>query len=119
MYRKRVGRWGEEIASEFLEKSGHIILERNFNTPYGEIDIITLFKEQIVFVEVKTRTNSSYGAPEGSITLQKRAHMIDAAAYFLQTHPELDDNWQIDVITVEGSLHSRTPKITHFQNAVS
>jgi putative endonuclease len=61
--RKRLGDSGEEIAARFLEKRGYRVLERNYRSPVGELDIIALHRGTVVFVEVKARTSGSYGAP--------------------------------------------------------
>ena len=61
---QRVGRWGEQAAAEYLEKQGYIILERNFRTAHGEVDIIARQENVRVFVEVKPRSSSRYGMPE-------------------------------------------------------
>ena len=66
-----VGKTGEEIAEIYLIKNGYKILERNFSCRQGEIDIIARDIKEIVFVEVKTRTNKKYGEPIDSITYYK------------------------------------------------
>lgn len=114
---KKVGNWGEEAASKYLIGLGYEILERNYFTPYGEIDIISLKNDQLFFIEVKTRTKKVYGNPETSITFQKREHMINSALFFIQTHPQFSDFYQIDVISVEA-YSAGEPVITHFQNAI-
>ncbi len=67
------------------------------------------------FVEVKTRTSSSMGPPEISVTPRKQAHMLAAAEYYAQEN-EID-HWQIDVIAVEGKP-GKQPDFTHFENAI-
>jgi len=113
-----IGNWGEDVACKYLLEAGYEVIERNFRTPYGEIDIIATLNGQLTFIEVKTRTNNLYGTPESSITAQKRKHMINAAQSFLHTHMQFDHNWQIDVISIEANS-SQNPIITHFQNAIS
>lgn len=115
-HNQRVGKWGEEIATEYLAKRGYEIIARNARTPYGEIDLIAKQDEVIIFVEVKTRTSDKMGLPEESITPRKREHMISAAEHYAAEH-EID-RWQIDVIAIEGKPGS-APKITYFENAIS
>ena len=73
----------------------------------------------IVFVEVKTRSSSTYGLPEESITAQKRVHMLDSARAYMQAHPELDVDLRIDVIAIQRLSSSKEPQITHFENAIT
>jgi len=113
-----IGRWGESFAAEYLTRRGYTILERNARTAYGEIDIVATQSEVAVFVEVKTRTSTAYGYPEESITPKKRAHLIASAQAYLQTHPELETDWRIDVIAIHRPHSDRSPQITHFENAV-
>lgn len=113
-HNQRVGKWGEEIATAYLIGSGYEIVARNALTPYGEIDIIARQDESILFVEVKTRTSNKMGLPEDSITARKREHMLNAAHHYAVENAI--DDWQIDVISIEGKPGSE-PKITHFENA--
>jgi len=75
MNNKEVGNWGEEIAAVYLERNGYSIIDRNFYTPEGEIDLIALREEKeeriLIFVEVKTRTSEKYGYPEEAFTRKK------------------------------------------------
>lgn len=112
---QKVGAWGEGIAAKYLEERGYSIVARNLRTPYGEIDIVAEKEGFTVFVEVKTRTSSSLGPPEISVTPRKQEHMLAAAEHYTQEN-EID-HWQIDVIAVEGKSNT-TPKATHFENAI-
>ena len=69
--KKDFGNSGEDIAVQYLEKQGHVILERNFYCKQGEIDIITKDKNEIVFIEVKTRANGNYGLPSEAVDKRK------------------------------------------------
>jgi len=117
--RQSLGHFGESIAASFLEKKGYIILERNWRTPYGEIDLITKENDVVAFVEVKTRASSSLGPPEISITPRKEEHMRSAAEYFIQQHPELINDWRIDVVTVQIRVDNSPPLIDHFENVIT
>lgn len=115
-HNQRIGRWGEEIAAEYLIKNGFEIIGQNVRTPYGEIDIVAQNKDITVFVEVKTRTSNTMGLPEESITPRKREHIIACAEHY---SAEYDINhWQIDVISIEGKPGSQST-ITYFENAIS
>jgi len=113
-----IGKWGEDCAFAFLESKGFKVLERNVRTPHGEIDLIALDQETVVFVEVKTRSHHHAGYPEEAVTEEKMEHMIDSAESWLQNHPEYEQNWRLDVIAVTGPLNSNNPQIEWFENAV-
>ena len=116
---KDLGKWGEKVASEYLIKTGYQVLDRNVRTEYGEIDLIAEQGCVLVFVEVKTRQSSTYGYPEESITRLKIDHMIASAEAYLQTIPDYEGDWRIDVVAVEINELDNQPVITHFPNAVS
>jgi putative endonuclease len=114
-HNQRVGRWGEEIAADYLAERGCEILARNIRTPYGEIDIIALLGDITIFVEVKTLTLSRDFFPEHNITARKREHMLAAAEHYASEN-EID-HWQIDVIAIEGNPGAK-PVVTYFENAI-
>jgi putative endonuclease len=121
--RQSLARWGESLAADFLTSKGYDIIARNARTPYGEIDLIakqTIGKSSAVvtvFVEVKTRSSSAYGFPEESVTPQKQAHLLAAAQHYLQTHPDLDGDWRVDVIAIRRQP-PHPPEIVHFENVL-
>lgn len=117
--RKRLGSWGEEQAAVYLAARGYQLMGQNVRTPYGEIDLICFNGGRIVFVEVKTRSSTRFGYPEESITEQKKAHMLAAAQFYLQQHPDMIGDWQIDVLAIERTSQQEGPKITHFENVLS
>ncbi len=101
--RQIFGRQGEQDAAERAIRRGYIVLERNYRTPFGEIDLILRSPEnEIVFAEVKARTGTFFGYPEGAVTRQKKAHIIRSAYYYLQqTFPDNDEiPWQIDIMAL-------------------
>lgn len=65
----RIGKIGEKLAAEYLEKHGYEIITTNFYTKRGEIDIIARKDNEIVFVEVKTRSSDSFGKPVEAVTI--------------------------------------------------
>ncbi len=115
-HNQKIGRWGEEMAAEYLQKRGYEIVDKNARTPYGEIDLVTRLSGVTVFVEVKTRTSRRFGLPEEAITPRKQAHMLAAAEHYAAEH-EID-SWQADVLAVEGAP-GKNPSIEHFENVLS
>jgi putative endonuclease len=122
--RQELGRWGESLAGDYLLKKGYSLIARNVRTPYGEIDLVAQQVSETdehetvtVFVEVKTRTSKTFGYPEEAITPRKQNNLISAAQHYLQEHPDLSDDWRIDVIAIER-YSDRSPIINHFENAL-
>lgn len=95
-----LGKFGEQIAVEYLEKSKYKILKRNFYCKQGEIDIIAKDKNEIVFIEVKTRTNMNFGRPSESVNSIKQKHMYKAAKYYLYKESLLEMLIRFDVVEV-------------------
>ena len=75
-YTQNLGKWGEQIAAKHLAGLGYQIISTNHRTPFGEIDIIAKMEDELVFVEVKTRSSNALGNPEGSVTPKKQQHIL-------------------------------------------
>jgi len=117
MDRKGIGKLGEEIGVKYLEKNRHKILETNFYSRFGEIDIISKKDRVLIFTEVKTRTSDRFGSPEEALTRQKLHKIIKTALHFIKTTDQpLNFNWRIDLITVRLKLSQKAAHIKHFKN---
>lgn len=97
-----IGDRGEDIACTLLRSKSYIILERNFSSKTGEIDIIALDpkKRNIVFTEVKTRAGISYGYPFEAVNWKKRIRLIKTASYYLKIRHRSDLQPRFDIIEV-------------------
>lgn len=80
--KKKAGNFGEEVAAEYIRERGMKIVHRNFYCRTGEIDIIATDGEYTVFIEVKTRKNSSYGTPGEFVDYYKQQKILKAAQYY-------------------------------------
>ncbi len=118
MKQKEVGATGEKLARGFLKKKGYRIRETNFRCREGEIDIVAERKGYLVFVEVRTKTGSSFGSPEESVTAAKKEKLIATALSYLDSHQNLPDNWRIDFVGVELDQNGRATRIELIENAV-
>jgi len=118
----KIGLWGEDVAAGYLEKKGYTILDRNFHTPVGEIDIVAACQDVdsscLVFVEVKTRTRDDLGYPEESINRKKWNHLQAAIQVYLTSHLDIKVDWRVDVISIVGQPSQDHPQITHFENVL-
>ena len=110
-YKKLLGRAGEIKAVKFLKKKGFKILKKNYQTPFGEIDIIAEDNGAIVFVEVKTRTSEEYGLPCQAVDKRKQEKYYKIATYYLQREKKMDAECRFDVVEIENK------EINHIFNA--
>ncbi|MCL6472159.1 MAG: YraN family protein [Firmicutes bacterium] len=112
-----LGKTGEDMAALHLRRKGYHIIEQNFRTKLGEIDIVARHKKTLVFCEVKTRMGRLYGHPIEAVTVPKQRRIKKIADIYLARLKDLHkfDSIRFDVICVlaEGS----TPKIEHIENA--
>ncbi len=130
-YKSAIGKRGEELAAEFLEKNGYEIIARNLHVSHDEIDIIARDEKYIVFAEVKTRaqtpSNRRFGRPAAAVDYQKKQKLLRAVSEYLRREkPAMAP--RIDVIEVYmPAVHSDTPidhsrliatEIKHIRNAV-
>ncbi len=100
MYTQKIGKFGEDEAVKYLKQKGYKILDRNFSCKQGEIDIIALDKEEIVFIEIKARMSLKYGSPAEAVTKYKLKHIYKTAEYYLYIRNLENKNCRIDVIEV-------------------
>ena len=99
-YKKFLGRAGENKAIEYLTKKGYKILQKNFKTYVGEIDVIAKDGEEIVFVEVKTRSSESYGSPGEAVDYKKQEKYVKVATEYLIRNKKEGANCRFDVIEI-------------------
>jgi putative endonuclease len=118
MTRREVGARGEQLAADFLVGQGYVILQRNFRCREGEIDIVAQLGESLVFVEVRTRRGSDFGAPEESISRDKREKLVALAEAFVQTCDIPPASWRIDVVAVELAFDNEVARLEHIESAV-
>jgi len=105
-----LGKSGEDLAEKYLNKIGYKIIEKNFKTKFGEIDIIAKDKKTIVFAEVKTRAGNAYGSPQSAVNFYKQKHLSLAAFTFIKKN-SLKSDYRFDIIAICDD------KIEHIENA--
>ena len=116
--RRRFGDFGERVAASHLEAKGYAILERNWSTREGEIDLIASRGPNLIFVEVRSKRGGAYGTPEESITGRKAAHVRAAALTYIQEHPEAPPNYRIDAVVIELDAKGRVLRVEQIENAI-
>ena len=114
MRKKSLGNLGENLALKRLQNKGYKFVERNFRSNYGEIDLIFLDKDILVFVEVKTRFSESFGEPAEAVTDYKIRSIIKTGQYFKLKNPSFPDSLRVDVVAID--LDPKTKKILSFEH---
>lgn len=118
MYQRHItGRRGEDIAAQYLIQNSYEIIERNFYCRQGEIDIIAKDKIELVFVEVKTRKNKTYGRPIDAVTVYKQEHIIKSIEYYVFKNKLEKVPIRIDVIEIYKNAKNKY-YINHIKNAL-
>lgn len=112
-YNKEKGDLGEKIAVKFLENKRYIILEKNFKTKIGEIDLIIKDKNIIAFVEVKFRKNSTYGYPYEAVDIKKQRKIINVAKLYIKIKKLHNVQFRFDIV----EIYKDDKKINHITNA--
>ncbi|MFN0053676.1 MAG: YraN family protein [Planctomycetales bacterium] len=112
-----LGNAGERAAARFLKKLGYRVIARRHRTPLGELDLVALDGEVIVFVEVKTRRSTDAGHPFEAVDRRKQAQLTRLALAFLKQHGWLERRARFDVVSIVWPEGARHPQITHFRDA--
>lgn len=118
--KQQLGHYGENLACKYLKLHNYNIVERNFSCRQGEIDIIAYDtnKNELVFIEVKTRTNFNYGIPSEAVTRQKQAHIKGCIQYYLYIN-KIDNVFvRIDVIEIVYSRKEEKYKLNHLERVI-
>ena len=115
MVKKDKGKFGEKLAKGFLTEKGYKIIKENFRTKFGEIDLIAEKDNQIIFIEVKYRTNPQFGKAEDTINPIKLKKIYNTAQIFLNCYKTNIKNFRIDIIAINNFDKL---EINHYQNII-
>ncbi|MFO8029864.1 MAG: YraN family protein [Cyclonatronaceae bacterium] len=111
-----IGKLGEDRAAAFLSDKGFLILDRNYRFMRAEVDIVAATQREIVFVEVKTRRNTSFGEPEERVDEKKKRQLFKVAEAWLHERKMEGSPVRFDVISVFRP-EKEDERITHFEGA--
>ena len=109
-----LGKWGEDLATAYLEQKGYTIVERDWKSGRRDIDIIAIDGNTVVFVEVKTRKNSVFGEPEEAIDFHKLQNLQQAIDHYVK-YKHIRQLIRFDIISIVGTI-DQTPDIRHIQD---
>jgi putative endonuclease len=113
--RQQYGAQSESLAARLLKRRGYTILETNYRTPLGEIDIIARDRDTIVFVEVKARRSLGFGGPKWAVTPKKQRKISMVALYYLKTTRQSQAKARFDVVAIRSL--AEPPQVEIIQNA--
>lgn len=120
MYEKKsIGKLGEDLACKYLEKNDYKIIDKNFSCRQGEIDIVAYdnFNNELVFIEVKTRTNFNYGIPSESVNHLKQQHILNTAKYYL--YCKNIENIYVRIDVIEIVINKNVYKLNHLKGVIT
>jgi putative endonuclease len=106
MNNRKIGKENEEIASKFLTNQGLKIINKNYFTKFGEIDLIGIENKTIIFIEVKFRSNENFGKPFESVNIWKQEKIRNAADYYLSENDFSDFDCRFDVVSLTPSQNN-------------
>lgn len=116
--RRRIGDAGERLAAEYLERRGHRIVARNVRRREGEIDLVTVDGDTLVFVEVKLRRAGAFGGAIEALSAAKQRRLQALAEVYAAEHPELPRQQRIDLVAVELASDGALREVRHVRSAV-
>ena len=120
--RTKLGAWGEELAVRFLGEKGYRIITTNYRCAYGEVDIVAMDGEELVFVEVRTRRPGSFGTPEESVSTHKLRRLMATCQDYLQKSGQENIQWRVDLISVRleksRSQYPKVERIDHLRHVL-
>lgn len=116
--RGQLGRRGERLAAEYLEAHGHRVVATNVRRREGEIDLVTVDGDTLVFVEVKLRRSATYGGAIQALSPAKQRRMAVLAEAYAAEHPELPTQQRIDLVAIDLGADGAVARLDHVQSAV-
>lgn len=112
-----LGQRGERMAARFLKRLGYVIVARGERDRIGELDLVAVDGQTVVFVEVKTRTSHDAGPPAESVNVEKQRRLTRVALAYLKRHDLLEYSARFDVVAITWPEDSHEPTIEHYKNA--
>lgn len=109
-----LGKWGEDLAADYLQHKGYTIIERDWKSGRRDLDIVAKNGNVIVFVEVKTRRNSLYGQPEEAVDYRKLQSLQQAINHYIKFR-HISQEVRFDIISIVGTIGAE-PDIQHIQD---
>ena len=113
-----LGRLGERLAADYLIDHGHRVVATNVRRREGEIDLITVEGDTLVFVEVKLRRSATFGGAIQALSAAKQRRMAALAEAYAAEHPELPERQRIDLVAIDLGRDGTVARLEHIESAV-
>lgn len=113
-HKQKIGKWGEDVAAWYLVKKGYEIITRHYTSRFGEIDLIAKDRDELVFVEVKTRSNQDTGQPEEAVNWHKLSKLRRVILAYLSRNTV--EKFRLDVVAVTRLSGSGKISIRHHKS---
>ncbi len=114
--RKQLGKWGEQEAKRYLIRLGYLCIAENWRNRLGEIDLIFIDTDTVVFVEVRTKNNSNFGKGYESINIKKQLQIVKMANSFLHAKNWWNRPVRFDIVSIDHMNGSY--EINHLKNVI-
>ena len=116
-YKKLIGEFGESLARDYLISKGYRILNMNYRNRFGEIDIVFMNKDVLIFCEIKSRYSNSFGFPIESVTYYKQNQIIKLSKLYSMSKKYFDYNIRYDIIEIIFNNLNSSYIINHIEDA--
>lgn len=108
----------EKLAAQYLKEQGLKLLDKNFHSRFGELDLVMLDNENLVFVEVRYRRSNNFGSGAETITASKQSKLMKTASVYLQQHAKMNQYpARFDVVSISGSVETGKLEFNWIENA--
>lgn len=114
---KKIGLIGEQLSANYLREKGYLILDRNYRSRLGELDIVAKKDNLIIFVEVKTRTSDMFGCPSEAVNYKKQQTIYKLSQQYIMIKNLYHDYWIYRFDVIEVKITDKKYKINHILNA--
>jgi len=98
------GQAAESLAADYLRQQGLAVIERNYRSPHGEIDLVCRDQGSLAFIEVRFRARSDFGSAAETVDSRKQTRLRATAEHYLLTHRGSKENGRFDIVAISGTL---------------
>ena len=117
-HNQRIGKFGENLAKDYLVRRGYQIIDLNVKLSYQELDIVARKHGLVIFIEVKTRISQIYGPAEDAFAFRKSERFKKGIEMYIKNNKISADDIRADLITVDINSIKKTAKIKHYKDII-